>query len=419
MRCFVALGSNLGERRAQLEQAAQKIKVLPQASALRAGPVFETPALTPPNAPLSWRMPFLNSVVELEWSGGAQELLQALKQIESEMGRKPAEKWSPRLIDLDLLLAGDEIITREDCVVPHPELWNRSFVLGPLKHLHHPVLNRARHLHSQAPLWMGICNLTPDSFSDGGNLASPNHWLKRIEDFERNNIQAFDLGAESTRPGATPVSPNDEWQRLQPALETLCAHFAGRIFKPWISVDTRHAQVAAQALEHGADTINDVSGLTDPAMLDVLKSSACQYVLMHSLSVPADRNVVLPSEGDPVAAVLTWAETQLERLEKTGISFDRILFDPGIGFGKTPEQSLAMIRRIDEFIKLPVRILVGHSRKSFMDTWAKRPAEARDGFGIGVSLHLASKGVDVLRVHEPQLHANAHQALQELQHEHP
>lgn len=419
----MGLGVNLGDRRAMLEKAAAALVVLPGARNLRAGPVFQTPALVPPGAPDSWNLPFLNSAVELEWAGTPQELLKALKATEKALGREEAATWAPRLIDLDLLAAEDAVVQEKDCRVPHSALPSRAFVLDPLKHLvpglrlpsfSIPILEQSRRLQPRNPLWMAVLNFTPDSFSDGGELEREGAFDRQLDRLERAEVQCYDLGAESTRPGATPVSGEEEWRRLEPAFARLRERHRGRTFAPLISVDTYRPATAARALEAGAGLINDVSGLADPGMLPLLRDSRCQYVLMHSLSVPADRARTIEPGLDPVREVLTWAERKLAELSAAGVSLDRVLFDPGIGFGKTPAQSLALLRGFDQFYSLPVRLLAGHSRKSFMAAWGSQPVEERDGFSIGASLHLAARGVEVLRVHEAHLHAAAYQASQEL-----
>jgi 2-amino-4-hydroxy-6-hydroxymethyldihydropteridine diphosphokinase/dihydropteroate synthase len=423
VKCFVGLGVNLGDRPGMLERAAAALATLPGVSRLRTAPVFQTPALVPPGAPDSWNLPFLNSAVELEWAGTPQELLKALKVTEKELGREEAPTWAPRVIDLDLLAAEGVVVQEKDCRVPHPALPSRAFVLDPLKHLAPglrlpgftiPILEQSRRLLPRNPLWMAVLNLTPDSFSDGGELTKEGALSKQLDRLERAGVQCYDLGAESTRPGATPVSEQEEWKRLEPVLRQLAERHKGRHFAPLISVDTYRAATAARALEAGAHIINDVSGLSYPGMLPLLRDSRCQYVLMHSLSVPADRNRVIASELDPVKEVLTWAVRKLEELDAAGVSLDRVLFDPGIGFGKTPAQSLALLRGFDRFYSLPVRLLAGHSRKSFMTAWGTQPVEERDGFSIGASLRLAARGAEVLRVHEAHLHAAAYQASQEL-----
>ena len=423
MKSFVALGSNLGDRRANLEKAAQAVSRLPAAKLLRASPIVETPALVPPGASEIWRKAFLNAVVEIEWQEKPRDLLKCLKLIEVELGRQPAPRWAPRLIDLDVLSCGDEIINAEDFQLPHSEMWNRQFVLTPLKHLapafrisgqEQTVLERSRALPSPIPLWMAVLNLTPDSFSDGNSLRNAEELEKRVKALDLENVPILDLGAESTRPGATPLAAPEEWKRLAPALEFVVTKFKSQIFCPAISVDTYHAETARKALAMGATILNDVSGLLSPAMIELLQQSTCQYVLMHSLTVPADPKVKLLGEN-PVTEIKEWLHQKLELLDTAGIQLDRVIFDPGIGFGKSPEQSLVLLQQIQSFSDIPVRLMVGHSRKSFLNQWGNHPTSDRDWETVGVSLALADKGVDILRVHTPDLHQRAFRAFRETQ----
>ncbi len=305
----------------------------------------------------------------------------------------------------------------------------RRFVLDPLKHLaptlrpagwSQTVLARSRELPNPSPLWMGILNLTPDSFSDGGALFSENAFHKKTSSWRKNEVSILDLGAESTRPGATPVSENEEWLRLGFALKSLqdtekIYPKSENTFRPWISVDTRSPRTGARALEMHVDILNDVSGFSDPDWLPLLQSNSCQYVLMHSLSVPADPKQVLAEDQDPILEVKTWAQQKIQELTSKGVALNRIIFDPGLGFGKTPTQSLLLLQRMNEFLDLPVRLMIGASRKSFMSLWSKELPEDRDSLSLGVSLQLAQRGCDILRVHEPIQHKLAFHAFQEIQ----
>ncbi|MFH1159285.1 MAG: dihydropteroate synthase [Pseudomonadota bacterium] len=421
MKCLVGFGSNLGDRFENLEGAAKRLCLLAPVSRFRVSPVYETTALVPPGAPDTWHIPFLNAVVEFEWEGSCEDLLTAIKQIESFMGRVSAERWAPRLIDMDILFFGDAKINTDTLKVPHPGVWERDFVLAPLREIaptlrfpgkDETVFSRARKLCRNMPLWMGILNLTPDSFSDGGALADTGAFRQKVDAFEQSGVAFFDVGAESTRPGASEVSPSEEWARLLPALEFLKERYRDRIFRPRISVDTRRSYIAGKALECGANCINDVSGLSDPAMLRLLRESSCDIVLMHSLSVPADGKVTLSEECDVVGMAKTWAERRIVGLADVGIDPSRIIFDPGIGFGKTARQSLALLQGAETFLSLPVRILIGHSRKSFINAWGERRAGDRDWESVGISLRMSMRGMDILRVHEPQFHIRAHRAFQ-------
>ena len=424
MKCFIGLGSNLGNRKENLEKAANELARISNGAYLRVARVYETPALVPPNAPIDWRtLPYLNTAAEIDWAGSAEDLLRALKGIEKKLGRQESSRWAPRVLDLDLLSFGSETVREEHLQVPHPGISERSFVLDPLKDLAPslilpgaslPLVRQARELAAHSPWILGIFNLTPDSFSDGGALPNAESLRARLREADAAGLQAIDLGAESTRPGAFLVSAEEEWQRLRPALEIIQAHYAGQRLRPWISVDTRRAETAQRALELGVDAINDVSGLADPAMLAVLRQSSCEYILMHSLSIPADPKVAIPMEVDPVATLKDWLSRKLDLLQEEGISPSRAIFDPGIGFGKTAFQSLTILRRIDEFTKLPVRLLIGHSRKSFLKSLSPLAAENREAATLALSLELARRGVDILRVHDFASHLVALRARSEV-----
>jgi 2-amino-4-hydroxy-6-hydroxymethyldihydropteridine diphosphokinase/dihydropteroate synthase len=406
MKCVLGLGSNMGDRRGNLEKAARALK-----SSVRATPVFETPALVPDGSPSEWNMPFLNAVLEIEWTGTPLELLGFIKSIEKKVGRTESERWAPRVADIDVLRFGALKVREPGLYVPHPEMMNRQFVLCPLKHLDNTVLPVSRSLPGALPAWMGILNITPDSFS--GSDPEMEHVQAKVDAWLAENVHMLDIGAESTRPGAKPLTHAEEWKRLRPVLEWLTSYLKGRTFRPWLSVDTYHPETAARALELGVDIINDVSGLSDGGMIRVLQSAPhAQYVLMHSLSVPADPKINMRN-SDPVSEVKSWARFKLKTLQDAGIDMCRVIFDPGFGFGKTAPQSLELMKNIRQFMDLPVRILSGHSRKSLYNLWGERPAADREWESVGASLRLAERGVDILRVHEPTLHARAHRVFRE------
>jgi 2-amino-4-hydroxy-6-hydroxymethyldihydropteridine diphosphokinase/dihydropteroate synthase len=321
-------------------------------------------------------------------------------------------------LDLDLLHYEGISKDTETLRLPHPEILNRAFVLDPLKDLaprlriggnYAPLLRAARKHPGHSPVFMGILNFTPDSFSDGGR-----HF--RVEDVENyletvdKHVGIVDIGAESTRPGAKPLSAEDEWVRLKPVLELWRNRYKGRLLRPRLSLDTRHAEVAGRGLEYGVDVLNDVSGFADPGYLEVLRESGCDYVLMHSLSVPADKDKTLPQGVSPPDEVHRWLKGKLGELEHQGIDPGRVILDPGIGFGKTSRQSLELLRNFQKFWDLDCRLLIGHSRKSFFNHILPGPAEERDFESLGASVKLGLAGVDILRVHHPLAHVRAWKA---------
>ena len=177
--------------------------------------------------------------------------------------------------------------------------------------------------------------------------------------------EVIDLGAESTSPTANPIQPDTEWARLQPVIRTIHDAQTRFIVPPKISIDTRSPQVASKALAMGIDWINDVSGLDDPAMRAVVLQANVTCVVMHHLNIPERRDHVLPRHQDPTQFVLDWAKIRLDELEQQGFSREKIIFDPGIGFGKMAEQSFALLKNVEVFAELGTRLLIGHSRKTF------------------------------------------------------
>lgn len=257
-------------------------------------------------------------------------------------------------------------------------------------------------MHSQL---VAIINLTPDSFSDGGMLPDSDTALARIRQCILHGADVIDIGAESTRPGTTPLTPDEEWKRLEPVLGAAIALCHAHGIRA--SLDTRHAQTAQRALMLGIDWINDVNGFRNSDMIKAVQPSQATLVVMHSLSIPADKTITLPEEEDPVQAVLAWGKHQLATLEEAGIARSRIIFDPGIGFGKTAEQSWALIHGIRSFETLGVPLLVGHSRKSFLSTITNKAFADRDAETLIVSKELIAAGVAYLRVHDVSGHKSA------------
>ena len=252
------------------------------------------------------------------------------------------------------------------------------------------------------PALMGIVNLTPDSFSGDGQLGGDA--LAHARALVDAGADILDIGAESTRPGAVALSAEEEWARLGPFLTVLVA-------QPWrsrvrLSIDTRHAATAAQVLALGVEMINDVGGLRDPAMLELLAAQACDCIVMHALTIPADAALVLP-DTDVVAAMLAWQQEVMMRAKAAGISEERLIFDPGIGFGKTPVQSLELVMQAAMLVAAGGHWLIGHSRKSFLNVITSLPVQERDALTLGFSAVLAQAGVPYLRVHD----VTGHQAM--------
>jgi dihydropteroate synthase len=246
-------------------------------------------------------------------------------------------------------------------------------------------------------LVMGILNVTPDSFSDGGKFASPEAALSQARAVAQAGADILDIGAESTRPGFTPVDESEEWARLEPVLGPLLDEVALPL-----SVDTTKASVARRAAQLGAAMINDVSGLcADPAMAEVVAESGAALVVMH-------HRAEIDPDVDIVADMMAFFATSLALAEKAGVAREKILLDPGIGFGKTLAQNLralAATKILREKFALPV--LIGVSRKSFLGALTGAPTENRLVATLAANLAAFSRGADVFRVHDVAEHVAA------------
>ncbi len=243
---------------------------------------------------------------------------------------------------------------------------------------------------------MGVVNVTPDSFSDGGRFLASDAAIAHGTELARLGAAVLDIGGESTRPGAEPVDATTEIARVVPVIEGL----AGAVAVP-ISVDTRKAAVAAAAIEAGATIVNDVSAGSDPAMFDVVANSGAGYVAMHMLGVPATMQQD-PQYRDVVTDVTHFLAGRLDAARDAGIHEDALMADPGIGFGKTSEQNLALLASLSELIAgVGVPMLVGTSRKSFLGRLidVDEPA-ARDDATLATVVWALERGVAMVRVHD-------------------
>ncbi len=253
---------------------------------------------------------------------------------------------------------------------------------------------------------MAIVNITPDSFSDGGMFHNHTQYIKYIEQLITQGANIIDIGAESTRPGAQSISPEEEQQRIMPILSELLTKYRNEQIQ--FSVDTRNIDTAKAALKIGVDIINDVSALANPEIVEIVASyESARYVLMHSLTVPADNKVIMRSDSNILADITDFAEQKIAQCHKLGLPRERVIFDVGIGFGKSPEQSWQLIKHADKFLKLQTPLLFGHSRKSFLAQFTNDIAAQRDPATLAISLYLAKKGVSYLRVHNVAMHKQA------------
>ncbi len=244
------------------------------------------------------------------------------------------------------------------------------------------------------PRVMGVVNVTPDSFSDGGRWPSAQDASAHAASLAEQGADLLDVGGESSRPGAEPVSAEEERRRVIPAIEAIVAGTS----RP-VSVDTAKPEVARAALGAGASVVNDIGGLRDPAMARVLAETDAGLVLMHMAGTPRTMQL-RPRYEDVVVEVYDYLARQVESAAAMGIERGRIAIDPGIGFGKTIEHNLLILRGLRRFANLGCAVLVGTSRKGFLGTITGRPVEDRVSGSVTSSLAALANGADVVRVHD-------------------
>jgi dihydropteroate synthase/2-amino-4-hydroxy-6-hydroxymethyldihydropteridine diphosphokinase len=450
-RAFIAVGSNLGDRHQNIERALS----------LLLDPTFDSENYVPSKlvrtsflhntAPMyvTDQPDFLNGAVEIYTELSPHSLLQRLKKVEHHLGRNFTQiRNGPRPIDLDVLFYDD--VSSEDgsvhyspvivddspsLLIPHPRIQERDFVLAPLAELvgddfRHPTINRTigdlfkqlqaseagpsgrvrvlpllrgRMIYFNDTVIMGILNVTPDSFSDGGKWNSDvDVAVERALEMEQEGAGIIDIGGESTRPGAKEISIDEQIKRTVPVIEKIRS-----VSDIPISIDTRHAPVARAAIEAGADIVNDVSGGTfDEDMLPTVADLGVPIILMHMRGTPESMRTM--TEYDDV--VQNVADALMERSldsEAAGIPRWMQIVDPGIGFAKDVDGNLELLRKL-EIVRsklggLP--ILLGTSRKGFIGEMTGVTVASERDFGSVASsiaalcLDRSPVSCDLLRVH--------------------
>ena len=256
----------------------------------------------------------------------------------------------------------------------------------------------------RSPLIMGIVNVTPDSFSDGGQHATSEAAVAHALSLAAEGADILDIGGESTRPGAPAVSESEELARVIPVIEQL----AGQT-ETALSIDTQKPVVAEAAISAGAVIVNDIAAnRTEPQMWKIVAATRAGYVAMHMQGTPQtmqDR----PEYTEVVAEVRAFFEERLERFKKAGLNAEQVMFDPGIGFGKTVEHNLALLTGLERFTNMNRPLLVGASRKSFIGRLTEAAVEDRLAGSLACACRAAEAGAAVLRVHDVK---ETNQALQ-------
>ncbi|XP_073134393.1 folate synthesis bifunctional protein, mitochondrial-like [Henckelia pumila] len=441
----IALGSNVGDRLHNFDEALQRMRKS-GIHITRHGCLYETKPAYVTDQPH-----FLNSAVRGMTKLEPHKLLGILKEIERDMGRVNGIRYGPRPIDLDILFYGNRRVNTDTLTIPHERIWERPFVMGPLIDLLGSDvdndISKSWDLFSGSPgglfaaweklggesligndgikrvlpiaskLWnwssrtsiMGILNVTPDSFSDGGRFLSEASFISQVRLLLSEGADIIDLGAQSTRPMATKLSPEQELDRLMPFLEIIknLPEMEGKL----ISVDTFYSQVAAESVSLGAHLINDVSGGNlDSSMHKVVAALKVPYILMHMRGDPSTMQNQENLKYDNVCAeVASELYTRARDAELSGIPAWRMIIDPGIGFSKDTGQNLDILnglptirseisRRSSSLSRAPM--LIGPSRKRFLGEICARPeASQRDSATVAAVTAGILNGANIVRVH--------------------
>lgn len=249
-------------------------------------------------------------------------------------------------------------------------------------------------LDLSTPIVMGVLNVTPDSFSDGGVFNKPQQAIDHALRMEDAGAALIDIGGESTRPGADPVTPEQELARVMPVLEVL----AGRV-SCWLSIDTSTPQVITAAASVGVKLINDVRALRREGALQAAVNTGCAVCLMHMQGEPGTMQQA-PAYEQVVPDVCAFLQQRVSVCERAGIARERMLVDPGFGFGKSLDHNLALLRELSRFSSLGCGVLVGMSRKSMLGAMLNRPVEARLAGSLALALLAAQRGAHIIRVHD-------------------
>lgn len=276
--------------------------------------------------------------------------------------------------------------------------WERSRAVAEALDRQLGALTRARApfagLATERPQIMGIVNVTPDSFSDGGDFFDPGSAIAHGEAMLAAGADILDIGGESTRPGAAPVPPEEEERRVLPVIR----HFAAK--GATVSVDTRHASVMESAAAAGARIVNDIAGLSDPDALPVVARTGTPVVVMHMQGDPGTMQAN-PTYRDAALDVFDWLEERVARCVAAGVPAERIAVDPGIGFGKSTEHNMDILRHTSLYHALGCTVLIGLSRKGFIGRLSRgEPPKERLAGSLAAGLETLNQGAQILRVHD-------------------
>ncbi|KAH9829074.1 folic acid synthesis protein, partial [Teratosphaeria destructans] len=436
---ILALGSNVGNRLEALELACNTIDADPAMKIIRTSMLYETEPMY-----VKDQDRFLNGVCEIETTYRPMELLDRLQDIENRLGRVKGIDKGPRNIDLDILLYRQMAFRNDRLRIPHPLIPEREFVLRPLADIEPGFWFWARApvswylanaagqglpMFPQTPLGpsgevitaqdprrktriMSILNTTPDSFSDGGLIPVTDRGALRdlIAAQIADGATIIDVGGQSSRPNAPDVSAEEEIRRILPAIEAFNALPEETRSGVAISIDTYRAAVAEAGINAGAHIVNDISaGTLDADMLSTVARLGCTYVMMHMRGTPAtmqdEVNTDYEAGGGLIESVASELRARVDAAQAAGVRRWRMILDPGIGFAKTQDQNLELLRRMPELVDHPklrgVPWLVGSSRKGFIGRITGVTEAKERTWGTAATVTTAVRGgADIVRVHD-------------------
>ena len=254
---------------------------------------------------------------------------------------------------------------------------------------------------------VGILNLTPDSFHDGGNYNNLESAMQHLDQMLEDGADVIDIGAESTRPGAEVLSDDQEWERLKDILPAAVkqVELFNRQNKSsvQISLDSYHLENIKKAHDLGVQIINDVSGLVNQQLIEFIAKNNIITILMHNLAIHANPDLIINPHLNINQEIISWAKDKIQKLTEFGVKKEQLIFDPGIGFAKNADQSIIILKNILDYRILDLPIYVGHSNKSFLDKVGIKD-RGRSEKTLIISKYLIKKGVDYLRVHDVAAH---------------
>ncbi len=380
---YLALGSNLGNRFENLRLAIEELKKVFRIE--KVSPVIETKAVLLPNSPSSWDLPYLNMMIAGDTDLSPEDLLKFIKSTEQKLGRDlEAHRWSPREIDIDIVLYNDLKIESQTLTIPHLHAFKRDFWNFLLETIGYSTNDlevnnfKALNYFVLYPKFIKIINVTPDSFSDGGKFFNPENAISEANSSYLNGATYIDLGAQSTRPGYIEISYQEEIKRLEPVIEGISNNIP-------FSIDTYFDEVIEYFLNKpNFKLVNDIrSKLSD----STLKKIANRGLKIITMLDGTDPDIL---------------KNQINHLKVCGLQ--NIIVDPGIGFGKTKFENLKILKNINYLRDSGCEVLIAHSRKSFCALFSNLPASERDIETIAVSDFVTNCGADYLRIHNLQDH---------------